>query len=118
MSNGRSRWRYERSEFFNYWIKEFLITSDDLFFTFFFSSLKNLNNKLKDIIKVINSDTSVVTQIPSPPNNFVSTNKLIITKTKLLPRDIIAEHIGLSMATKNPEMIKLNPKNKKENEYN
>ena len=56
--------------------------------------------------------------MPSPPNNFVSTNKLITTKTKLLPRDIIAEQIGLSMATKNPEMIKLNPKNKKENEYN
>ena len=79
--------------------------------------MKNLNNKPKAIIKQINSETAVVIQIPLPPNSLVSTNKLIVTKIKLLPRDIMAEEIGFSMATKNPEIIKLNPINKNEIEY-
>lgn len=56
--------------------------------------------------------------IPLPPNNFVRINKLIVTNTRLLPRDIMAEESGCSMETKKPEIIKLKPTNKKDMEYN
>ena len=39
----------------------------------------------------MNSDTAVVIQIPLPPNKKVRTNKLIVTITKLLPKDMMAE---------------------------
>ena len=94
-----------------------IILDDDLsLFNLFF--LKNLNNKDRAIIKQTNSDTAVVIHIASPPNNLVIKNKLIVTNTKLLPREIIEENKGCSMATKNPEIIKLNPTNKNEIEYN
>lgn len=94
-----------------------IILDDDLsLFNLFF--LKNLNNKDRAIIKQTNSDTAVVIHIASPPNNLVIKNKLIVTNTKLLPREIIEENKGCSMATKKPEIIKLNPTNKNEIEYN
>lgn len=71
---------------------EFSICFDDdlsLLFKFFF--LKKLNKKDNAISKHTNSDTAVVIQIPFPPNILVSINKLIVTNTKLLPRDIIDE---------------------------
>ena len=48
----------------------------------------------------------------------VNNNKLIVTNNKLLPRDIIEEYSGCSMATNNPEIIKLKPTNNKDIEYN
>ena len=84
---------------------------DDLFL------LKNAVSKIREIIKQMNSDTAVVIQIPLPPNKKVRTNKLIVTITKPLPKDMMAEDTGLSIATKKPEIIKLNPKNKKDIAY-
>ena len=94
-----------------------MVLEDDLFFEFSFLFLKNINNNDKAITKQTNSDTAVVIQIPLPPNNLISKSKLIITSTKLLPREIIEEYKGCSIATKKPEIIKLNPTNRKEIEY-
>ena len=99
-------------------IESFIILDEDSFLEFNFFFLKNVNNNDKEITKQTNSDTAVVIQIASPPNSLVNKNKLIVTNTKLLPREIIEEYNGCSIETKNPEIIKLNPTNKKEIEYN
>lgn len=83
--------------------------------SFFF--LKNTVNKTRAIVKHINSDIAVLIQIPLPPNKEVRITKLNVTSTKLLPKEMIVEDIGFSIATKKPEIIKLNPKNKKVKEY-
>ena len=99
-------------------MESFIILDDGSFSEFNFFFLKKLNNNDKAITKQTNSDTAVVIHMALPPNIVVNKNKLIVTNTKLLPIEIIEEYIGCSMATKNPEIIKLNPTNKKEIEYN